>query len=126
MITSVQTLLLAMSQVLKTLLPVLGGIAILVFLWGLAVFILNSGNEKAAEEGKSRMIWGVVGIFVIFSMWGLITVFQQDFIGSSPAYSIPVKSKTLPQSSSPAPANSDTGSDSLDNFDTACGGLPCR
>ncbi len=51
-------------------------VALVVFIWGMVVFILNSGNEQARSEGKQKMIWGIVALFVIVSVWGLVNIIQ--------------------------------------------------
>jgi hypothetical protein len=40
------------------------------FVWGLVqfMFALNKGGEH--EEGKQHMLWGVVGMFVMASVYG--------------------------------------------------------
>jgi hypothetical protein len=38
----------------------------------------GAGGEKSAEEGKSIMVWGVVGLFVAFSIWGIIRFIQSE------------------------------------------------
>jgi len=57
--------------------PVAGGIALLVFLWGLVKFISKSGDAKNNAEGKSLMIWGIIALFVMISYMGIIKIFQQ-------------------------------------------------
>jgi len=52
--------------------PVVVGIALLAFFWGLAKFIFNSGNEEKKSEGKNIMIWGVIALFVMVSVWGIV------------------------------------------------------
>lgn len=56
--------------------PVLAGIALLIFFWGLVKYIYNSSDAKAHGDGKDLIIWGLVAIFVIFSLWGIINIFQ--------------------------------------------------
>ncbi len=51
-------------------------VAMLMFIWGLVMFIAKSGNEQAVAEGKKRMIWGIVALFVIVSVWGLVSLLQ--------------------------------------------------
>jgi len=54
--------------------------ALLIFLWGLMRFIFRvGGDEKAVTEGKNIMIWGVVSLFVMVSIWGIIGFFQRAF-----------------------------------------------
>lgn len=52
--------------------PVAVGLDVLFFIWGLAVYILRSGDVKAREEGRNKMIWGVIALFVIVSIWGIV------------------------------------------------------
>jgi sorbitol-specific phosphotransferase system component IIC len=54
------------------IIPVLVVLALLLFIWGIVRFISASGDEKAAEEGKNKMIWGIIALFVIVSVWGLV------------------------------------------------------
>lgn len=59
---------------------VLVAAALLVFLWGLVRFIMNLGSEGKAEEGKNMMVWGVIALFVMFSIAGIIKVLQVAFL----------------------------------------------
>jgi len=76
---------------LSVLLPVLVGVALVVFIWGLIGFIQNSGDEKALSEGRQKMVWGIVGLFVIVSVWGLINLVQTltDIKGTSSGFTAP-------------------------------------
>ena len=55
------------------------GIALFVFIWGIVTFIVKSGDDKEIAAGKKRMIWGVVALFVIVSVWGLVALLGQLF-----------------------------------------------
>ena len=57
------------------LVPVLFAIAFIVFLWGaFEVFILGANNSDTKEKGKNHMLWGLVGFFVMVSVWGLVNI----------------------------------------------------
>jgi fumarate reductase subunit D len=60
---------------------ILGGI-VLVFLFGLAKFLFSLGDAKSVEEGKQLMFWGVVGLFVAFSFWGLVALLTNTFLNA--------------------------------------------
>ncbi|MEX2010198.1 MAG: hypothetical protein WD874_00105 [Parcubacteria group bacterium] len=48
-------------------------IALLGFFWGLAKFIFRvGGDEKAVEDGRRIMKWGILALFVMVSIWGII------------------------------------------------------
>ena len=57
--------------------PLLISLAVLFFIWALVQFIVKAGEEKAAA--RSQMIWGIVILFVIVSIWGLVGVFSETF-----------------------------------------------
>jgi len=57
--------------------PVLIALALALFLWGLVVFIAQSGNEQARTTGKQRMIWGVIALFVLVNVWGIVNLLQE-------------------------------------------------
>lgn len=59
-------------------------LALIFFFWGMGQFILKAGDAKMREEGKQKMIWGVVVIFVMFSIFGIIT-FIGDELGIASA-----------------------------------------
>ncbi len=78
---------------LKALLPITTGIALLVFIWGMVIFISKSGDSEARAEGRQRMVWGVIALFVIVSIWGLVGFIGNTFSvyqnGSGTAPSLP-------------------------------------
>lgn len=63
--------------VIPTLIALLTAFAVLYFVWGLVVFISQSGNEQARESGKNMMVWGVLALFVFVSAWGFVVLLQQ-------------------------------------------------
>lgn len=51
-------------------------VAVLFFFWGIARFILSAGDEKKIEEGKRMMFWGVIALFVMASISGIVSLLQ--------------------------------------------------
>ncbi len=47
-------------------------VAMVYFLWGVMKFILNMDNETERESGKNHLVWGTVGLVIMFSVWGII------------------------------------------------------
>lgn len=62
---------------------ILAGLSLLVFVWGVAKFILSAGDEKKVTEGKILMFWGVIALFVMVSVWGIIQLFYSDVFGGN-------------------------------------------
>ena len=60
------------------IIPILMSVAVLVFFWGIVKFISQAGDERAVEEGKGFIIYGLVGIFVIVTLWGIVGFLQES------------------------------------------------
>ncbi len=58
---------------------ILAALALLVFFWGLVKYIAKADDEKAKAQGKSIMVWGVIALFVMFSVFGLVGFLQSSF-----------------------------------------------
>ncbi|MEK7535831.1 MAG: hypothetical protein AAB590_02345 [Patescibacteria group bacterium] len=62
---------------IDNLVPVLIGLALIFFIWNL-IGLIRSGDESSREEAKKGMWSGILAMFVIISIWGIIY-----FIGKS-------------------------------------------
>jgi hypothetical protein len=66
------------------LVPVLIAIAFIVFLFGVyKYFILGAADEKSRTDGKQFVLWGVIGLVVILSVWGLVNLVKDTIIPSA-------------------------------------------
>jgi len=65
------------SGLINQLVPVLVAIALVFFLWGVVTFILSAGDEEARSIGKHKMVWGIIALFVIVSVWGLVSLLNE-------------------------------------------------
>ena len=41
--------------------------------------IIGAADEEARKNAKNSIIWGVVGLFVILSIWGIVFILTQSF-----------------------------------------------
>lgn len=53
-------------------------LAIVVFFWGLIKYLWSVSSENASE-GLQIMMYGVIAIFVMVSIWGIIRLLQNTF-----------------------------------------------
>ena len=49
------------------------------FVWGVFSFISNQENDEGREKGKQHMIWGIIGIFIMLSAFGIIKMITGTF-----------------------------------------------
>lgn len=79
-VTDFASLIKIFLDLIEAVIPVIAGLTLLVFFWGLAKFIMAvGGDEKAVADGKSLMIWGVIGLFVMTSIWGILYFLTKEF-----------------------------------------------
>ncbi len=55
------------------IIPLIFSAALLFFLWGVMKFIMASDSTKK-EEGKKFIINGLIGLFVMTALWGIISI----------------------------------------------------
>jgi hypothetical protein len=69
----------SLTQVINALIPFFIGIAVLVFIYGIIKYVLSGGDEGARKEARNYMIFGIIGIFVMVSVWGLVNLLTGTF-----------------------------------------------
>ena len=57
---------------MRPLVSVIIGLALIYFLWGLVKFISASGDESEVTKGKEAMLWGIIALFVMISIQGIV------------------------------------------------------
>lgn len=63
----------------KLIIPILMTLATIFFIWGLAKIILNSGSPAQVQSGRSYMFWGIIALFCLLSVSGIISFIQAQF-----------------------------------------------
>ena len=48
----------------------------LVFMWGVIQMMTAGGSEEKRTNGKKHIVWGLVGLFIMISAWGIIAVLE--------------------------------------------------
>ena len=49
-------------------------LATLVFLWGIIQYVIAQGDEKKLQESRQYMIYGIIGLAVMISVWGIVNI----------------------------------------------------
>ena len=69
-----QELVIKVQDALEAIIPLLLVIATVVFLVGVVRYITAGGDEEKLTTGRNTMIWGIVGLAVMLSVWGLAKI----------------------------------------------------
>lgn len=76
---SLESAIARIDQLLRQLIPVLMVIATIVFLWGVITYITAAGDEDKIKKGRSYIIYGLLGLFVMVAVWGIVRILVQTF-----------------------------------------------
>ena len=58
---------------------VLFSLGLLIFVYGVVEFLYNLSKGADTKEGKSHMLWGIVGMLIMVSVYGIITLIDSTF-----------------------------------------------
>ena len=83
------------STILNPLVVLLVGVAILVLTWGIVKYIASGADATKRKEGGELVAYGVFGIFIMLSIWGLVGLLTNTFFGTGgPAKNPPIPTIT--------------------------------
>ncbi len=67
------------TYIINPIILFLMALALLLFVWGGARFLLNADNPQERERGKKHLLWGIVGLFVMLSVYFILQVALNTF-----------------------------------------------
>jgi len=78
----ISTLIDDANGLLDQLVVLLIALAVVWFIWNVIKYTMSDDEEKKGQA-KGQMIWGIIAIAVIVSIWGLVAILQGIFgVGS--------------------------------------------
>jgi len=69
----------ATCLLVKSVVPLLFALALVAFIWGVIQYYINPDNEEKRKKGKSFIIGGIIALFVMTSVWGIVTILRTTF-----------------------------------------------
>ena len=64
------------SQIIAPLITLLALIAFVVFIWGVVDYIRGADNDEKRATGQQHILWGFIGLVIIFGTTAIIAVLQ--------------------------------------------------
>lgn len=72
--------------ILNPLIVLMFSLALVVFIAGILQMIANSESEEARETGKRNIVYGIIGMVIMISVYGIIRFIINTFGLDSPGY----------------------------------------
>ena len=76
-----QDLLCYLTNIINdSVIPLIFALATVMFIWGaVKFFIIDVDEEAKRKQGKQFMIWGIIALAVMLSVWGLVGILRTTF-----------------------------------------------
>jgi len=81
-------------SLLNRVIPFIIALALLYFLWGVTLYIRDSGEKADMEKAVTIITHGIVALFVMVSVWGLVNVLRNTLPFNSNQPPVPQFSRT--------------------------------
>ena len=80
--TTLQGLVNLLVGILDSATLALMAFAVAAYFWGILSNMSHLADEKGAEKRKALFFWGLIVLFVMVSVWGILRVLQATLFGS--------------------------------------------
>ena len=71
------------GKLLNLVIPILGAILLIYFFVGVWGYVNAGGDDEGRQKARNTMIYAIIGMFVAFSIFGLVKILQQTFTGGT-------------------------------------------
>jgi hypothetical protein len=78
-ITDVNSLTYKLTNIGNTIIEILIAFAVLYIIFNVVRFIMAADNPEKRDPIRGAILWGIVGLFVILSIWGLVNILSNTF-----------------------------------------------
>ena len=66
------------------LIPLVFTFALFLFMWGMfRFFIFGAHSEDDRSKGRQLILWGIIGMVFMVSIWGIVNIFAEGLFGAS-------------------------------------------
>ena len=73
------SVLTVVEGIIARLIPIIMAVATIVFLWGIVMYITAAGDEKKAGTAKAYISAGIIGLFFMIAIWGIVRALVSTF-----------------------------------------------
>jgi protein-S-isoprenylcysteine O-methyltransferase Ste14 len=80
--SGIAALLSTVSSTLGALVYIVMSLGLLVFLWGIVQYVI-AGSDDKKDAAKHVMLWGIIGLFVMSTVWGIVGLLKDTIWGSA-------------------------------------------
>jgi hypothetical protein len=78
-VTDVNSLSSKLIGIGNTVTYILTALAVLFIVWNVVIYLIKGSGEEGRSKAGMNILWGIVGLFIIVSIWGLVSILTNTF-----------------------------------------------
>jgi len=79
MLTNISSVIVRLNGIINLFIPFLIGLAVFLIIYGIFGYISKAADEEKRKEAKDFIMWGIIAVFIMISIWGLINILVKSF-----------------------------------------------
>lgn len=84
--STINNALASVTELINSLIPIVISIALLLFLIGIVRYVTAGGDEEARAAARGMIIFGIIALFVMVSVWGFVNILSRSIFNGSNTY----------------------------------------
>lgn len=80
----------SINGVFKNIITLLIGLALVIFLWGIVLYVIND-SEAAKAQSIKYITNGLISLFVMTTVWGLVRILDVFVFGNESIFRLPLQ-----------------------------------
>lgn len=80
--TSLSSLITKWTSAITLIINFLMVVATLIFIWGIVRYISAGGDAAKVKEARSYIVWGLIGLAIMGSVWVIVRLVQLEVVGT--------------------------------------------
>ncbi len=78
-ITNLSGLIARVQGIINLLIPFLVGLGVFLIIYGVFTYIAHAEDEERRKEGRTFILWGILFVFIMISVWGILSILVNSF-----------------------------------------------
>jgi putative Mn2+ efflux pump MntP len=71
------------DNVIAGAVPIILSLAVITMFWGIAKYMRSAENSEERAKGRQFIVYAILALFVMFSLWGLVNVIVDSIFDPS-------------------------------------------
>ena len=67
------------TSLVNSVIPFIVGLTVFVIIWGIFLYVAKAGEEEKRAQARQFILWGVIGVFFMLSIWGFVNILLNSF-----------------------------------------------